>query len=110
MPSVTSQVYATNICFLRRDNFLASEGRVQAFRRIDDDRGNLLLLCAEAQLDFCPLQLSLRLLSLSIAIPHNLRTGWARIAVGFTGRRSRVPLHIRSPAVVGIHWSLQSTH
>lgn len=75
MSSVTSRVYATNVFFLRRDNFFASEGRVQAFRRIDDDRGNLLLQYAEAQLDFCPLQLSLRLLSLSIAIPNNLRTG-----------------------------------
>lgn len=55
MPSVT---YATNVFFLRRDYFFASEGRVQAFRRIDDDRGKLLLQYAEAQLDFCPLQLS----------------------------------------------------
>lgn len=93
-------MYATNIIFLRRDHFFASEGGVQAFRWIGDDRANLLVLCAEAQLDFCPP------LSLSIACEH---VGWA---VGFTGRRSCVPLHIRSPGSTAsiTRWSLQSTY
>lgn len=99
MPSVTSRLYAANIIFLRRDLFFAREGGVRAFCWIGDDRGNLLVLCAEAQLEFCPP------LSLSIACEH---VGWARIAVGFTGRRSRVPLHIRSPGSTAsiIRWSL----
>lgn len=99
MPSVTSQLYATNIIFLRRDHFFASEGGVQAFCWIGGDRGNLLVLCAEAQLDICPLQLSLRLLSFNC-----LRTcGVGQDAAGFTGRRSRVPLHIRHAGAYRVH-------
>ena len=101
MPSVT---YAANVFFLRRDNFFASEGRVQAFRRIDDDRGNLLLQYAEARLDFCPLQLSLRLLEFNCH-PQQFanRWGWPGSPLVSQG------VALTYPAVVGIYKTLEPT-